>query len=301
MTPPASPIKGIAIGFLGYFLFSCGDAAAKALGGKLPVTEIGFFSILFAAFVLLFLKPREESWRDAWRPRHPRLVLLRGLSGAIAGILAIYAFISLPFAEAYALIFLSPSIATILSIFFLGEVVGWRRWTAVALGFGGVLLIVRPGFETLALGHLAAFTVSFLAAITVIILRKLGPTERRVSLLGSVIVAALLANGVLMLPHFVWPGLEEWPLLVLAGCCAGLAQFCLVTATRLAPANRVAPAQYSQMVWALIIGGLLFGEFPDALAQAGIVLIAASGLFTFLREEVRGGWWSRIILQRNRT
>jgi len=301
MHPTVPPYKGIAIGFLAYLLFSCGDAGAKALGGKLPVTEIGFFSTLFAALVLLVLRPRGERWRDAWRPRHPKLVLLRGLTGAAAGILAIYAFISLPFAEAYALIFLSPSIATVLSIFLLGELVGWRRWLAVAFGFCGVMLIVRPGFEELALGHLAAFAVSFCAAITVIILRKLGPTERRVSLLGVVIAASLLANGVLMLPHFRWPGMAELPLLALAGGCAGLAQFCLVAATRLAPANRVAPAQYSQMVWAILIGGLFFAEFPDGLAQAGIVLIAASGLFTFMREEIRGGWWSRIILQRDRT
>jgi S-adenosylmethionine uptake transporter len=297
----SQPYRGIAIGFLGYLLFSCGDAAVKALGGKLPVFEIGFFSTLFAALILLVLRPREERWRDAWRPRHPKLVFLRGLTGAAAGILAIYAFTTLPFAEAYALIFLSPSIATVLSIFLLGEHVRWRRWFAVALGFGGVLLIVRPGFEELALGHLAAFAVSFCAATTVIILRKLGPTERRVSLLGAIIIAALLANGILMLPGFRWPTLAELPLLALAGGCAGLAQLCLVAATRLAPANRVAPAQYSQMVWAIIIGGLFFGELPDGWATAGIVLIALSGLITFLREEARGGWWSRIILQRDRT
>src|SRR5688572_30344497 len=164
MTAAHSPIKGIALGFLAYFLFSCSDANVKALGGQLPVFEIGFFSTLFAALVLLFLKPRDERWRDAIRMRRPGLVALRGVAGATAGILGIYAFTTLPFAEAYALIFLSPSIATILSIFLLSEQVGWRRWTAVGIGFAGVLAIVRPGFETLELGHLAAFAVSFCAA-----------------------------------------------------------------------------------------------------------------------------------------
>ena len=164
MTAANSPIKGIGLGFLAYFLFSCSDANVKALGGHLPVFEIGFFSTLFAALVLLFLKPRDERWRDAIHMHRPRLVALRGLAGGVAGILGIYAFTTLPFAEAYALIFLSPSIATILSIFLLSEQVGWRRWLAVALGFAGVLAIVRPGFETLELGHLAAFAVSFCAA-----------------------------------------------------------------------------------------------------------------------------------------
>ena len=300
MSSPHSPIKGIALGFLAYFLFSCSDANVKALGGRLPVFEIGFFSTLFAALVLLFLRPRDERWRDAFHLRRPRLVLLRGLAGATAGILGIYAFTTLPFAEAYALIFLSPSIATILSIFILAEQVGWRRWLAVALGFAGVLAIVRPGFETLQLGHLAAFAVSFCAAGTIIILRTLGQAERRVSLLAAVILTSLLMNGVLMLRGFHWPAPEDLPHLAIAGGFAGAAQLCLILATRAAPANQVAPAQYSQMVWAIVIGGLFFGEFPDLPAVIGICLVAASGLFTFLREETKGRWWSRVVLQRDR-
>jgi drug/metabolite transporter (DMT)-like permease len=300
MTAAHSPIKGIALGFLAYFLFSCSDANVKALGGRLPVFEIGFFSTLFAALVLLFLKPRGERWRDAIYMHRPGLVALRGIAGAAAGILGIYAFTTLPFAEAYALIFLSPSIATILSIFLLSEQVGWRRWLAVALGFAGVLAIVRPGFEALELGHLAAFAVSFCAAGTVIILRTLGQNERRVSLLAAVILTSLAANGILMLPYFRWPLLEDMPYLAIAGGFAGAAQLCLILATRSAPANQVAPAQYSQMVWALLIGALFFAEFPDLPAIIGICLIAVSGLFTFLREETRGRWWSRVILQRDR-
>ena len=300
MTAAHSPLKGTGLGFLAYFLFSCSDANVKALGGHLPVFEIGFFSTLFAALVLLFLKPRDERWRDAIRMRRPGLVALRGVAGAAAGILGIYAFTTLPFAEAYALIFLSPSIATILSIFLLSERVGWRRWLAVALGFAGVLAIVRPGFEALELGHLAAFAVSFCAAGTVIILRTLGQTERRVSLLAAVILTSLLVNGILMLPDFHWPRLEDYPNLAVAGGFAGAAQLCLILAARSAPANQVAPAQYSQMVWALLIGAIFFSEFSDLPAVIGIGLIAISGLFTFLREETRGRWWSRTILQRDR-
>jgi len=300
MSSPHPPIKGIALGFLAYFLFSCSDANVKALGGHLPVFEIGFFQILFAALVLLFLRPRDERWRDALRVRRPGLVALRGIAGASAGILGIYAFTHLPFAEAYALIFLSPSIATILSIFILNEQVGWRRWLAVAIGFTGVMTIVRPGFETLELGHLAAFAVSFCAAGTIIILRTLGQTERRVSLLSAVILTSLLLNGTLMLRDFHWPALNDLPYLAAAGVFAGIAQLCLILATHAAPANRVAPAQYSQMVWAIVIGGIFFAEFPDVPAMIGIGLIAISGLFTFMREETRGRWWSRIILQRDR-
>jgi drug/metabolite transporter (DMT)-like permease len=103
-----------------------------------------------------------------------------------------------------------------------------------------------------------------------------------------------------MLEDFRWPAAADLPYLAMAGVFAGAAQLCLILAARSAPANQVAPAQYSQMVWALVIGGLFFSEFPDLPAIIGIGLIAISGLFTFLREEAKGRWWSRIILQRDR-
>ena len=114
------------------------------------------------------------------------------------------------------------------------------------------------------------------------------------------ILTSLLVNGVLMLNNFHWPAVADLPYLAMAGGFAGAAQLCLILAVRSAPANQVAPAQYSQMVWALVIGGLFFAEFPDLPAVIGIGLIAISGLFTFLREETRGRWWSRTILQRDR-
>ena len=99
-----------------------------------------------------------------------------------------------------------------------------------------------------------------------------------------------LAALALMLKGFRWPLLDHLPNLIAAGVFAGTAQLCLILATHSAPANQVAPAQYSQMVWAIVIGGLFFAEFPDLPAIVGICLIAISGLFTFLREETKGRW-----------
>jgi drug/metabolite transporter (DMT)-like permease len=109
-----------------------------------------------------------------------------------------------------------------------------------------------------------------------------------------------LTNGVLMLKGFHWPLAHDLPNLIAAGGFAGAAQLCLILATRSAPANQVAPAQYSQMVWAILIGGLFFAEFPDLPAIIGICLIGVSGLFTFWREQTRGRWWSRTVLQGDR-
>lgn len=291
---------GILLGFLGYFVYACSDAFIKHLGGHIPVFEIGFFTSVFAILPALLTKDREDSWRSVLVPHRPKLVLLRMTSGTLGGILAVVAFTSLPLADAYALIFLLPVFVTILSTLILKEPVGWMRWSAVIAGLIGVLLVVRPGFREILPGHLAAVGCAFCGAVTVIVLRVLGPTERRITLIGSVVLSAFVVNGILMIPHFVMPSLNILPYVVAAGLCAGSGHLIQVYATRAAPANRVAPTQYSQIIWATIIGAMFFNEFPDAFGIAGMTLVALSGLFTFLREEKRSGWSRRTPLDRNR-
>lgn len=296
----AAMLQGVALGFLTYGVFACGDAGVKALGGTLPVFQIVFFTTLFASAVLFFHRPRGEHWRNLFRMKRPTLVLLRAASGVIAGILGVVAFTSLPLAEAYALIFLMPMFVTVLSVPFLKEAIGWRRWSAVLLGLAGVALVVRPGFRELLPGHFAAMGVAFFAAVTVITLRAIGHSEQRVTLMGTAMLAALAVNGVLMLPEFVMPAPNQLALLAFAGTCGGIGHMGMMAALRRAPANRVAPTQYSQIVWAVLIGALIFHERPDTLAVAGIVIVVASGLFTFIREEQTAGWSRRAFFMRNR-
>ncbi len=281
-------VKGILLGFAAFGIFSCGDACVKALGGRLTVFEIGFFTTLFAFIAVPFVKRPSERWREMFRMHSPKLVLLRTLAGVTAGVLGIYSFTHLPLAEVYALIFLAPLFVTILSIPFLGETVGWRRGLAILVGFLGVLLVVRPGFRELLPAHLAATGIALCGAITVLVLRALGPTEKRITLMGVVFFASLTVNGAIMLTDFHLPAPTDFVLTAVAGLCGGTGHMLLMAATRAAPANRIAPAQYSQIVWALILGALFFGELPDATAFAGIALVTLAGLFTFVREEKRG-------------
>ena len=293
-------LKGVALGFLTYGLFSSADALIKSLGGELPVTEIVFLATLTSFIVILVLRPRGERWRDMFRMNHPKRVLLRAACGIVSGIGATFAFVTIPLAEAYAIIFLSPVLVTLLSIPLLGERVGWRRIGAVVLGVAGMLLVVKPGFRELHPGHLAAFIVAFAGATSMIVLRMIGQTERRVSLIGVVMVSALVVSGILMIPVFVWPSTEAWLKLCLIGVLGGTAQMTMMAATRIAPANRVAPAQYSQVIWAVVFGVLFFAEVPDWIALVGIGMIGLSGLFTLLREDKVSGWPRRVPLLRNR-
>lgn len=293
-------IKGVLFGFLTYALFSCADACTKALGGTLPVFEIAFFITLASFSTFGFARSKSERWRETFRLNRPRLVFLRAISGTAAGIFGIYAFTTIPFAEAYSVLFLMPLFATMLSIPVLGEKIGWRRWLAVGIGFVGVLLVVRPGFHQLHLGHLSAVASAACASVSIVTLRNIGPTEKRISLLAVLYLTALTVNGVLMIHVFRIPTTLDIGLIILAGIVGGFGQISMLAATRLAPPNRVAPSQYSQIIWAIVLGALFFGEFPDGVAVAGMVLVVCSGLFTFLREEQLRGWSRRTILMRNR-
>lgn len=293
-------LKGVALGFFTYAMFSSADALVKSLGGELPVMEIVFLATLSSFIVILMLRPRGERWRDMFRMNHPKRVMLRAACGIVAGIGSTLAFTTIPLAEAYAIIFLAPVLVTLMSIPLLGEKVGWRRIGAVALGLIGMLLVVKPGFRELHVGHLAAFIVAFAGATSMIVLRMIGHTERKVSLIGVVMVSALVVSGILMVPDFVWPSTDAILKVCLIGVLAGIAQMTLMAATRLAPANRVAPAQYSQVIWAVLFGALFFAEFPDWIALVGIGMIGMSGLFTLLREDKVSGWPRRIPLLRNR-
>jgi S-adenosylmethionine uptake transporter len=291
---------GILLAFASYFAFACGDAALKGIGDRLPVFEIGFYVPLFALLPALFTKRPEDNWQNVFVPRRPGLLAIRMASGTLGGILGVVAFTTLPLAEAYALIFLLPVFVTVFSWLVLKEKIGWRRWLAVIGGLLGVLLVVRPGFREVLPGHFAALGVAICGAVTVIVLRVLGPSERRITLIGAVLVAAILVNGALMVPEYATPDRGLWPILVLAGICAGMGHLLIVFATRLAPAARVAPTQYSQIVWATIIGASFFGEYPDALSLVGMTLVAVSGLFTFVREKEIADWPDRVPLIRNR-
>jgi S-adenosylmethionine uptake transporter len=293
-------LQGVLLGFVGYALFSCSDAVIKSFSGKLSIFEIAFFVTLFAAIPLVLSRPKEERWRDFWRPHHPVGVNVRAICGVLGGMCSIYAFTHVPLAEAYALIFLLPLVVTILSAIFLKEPVGWRRISAVLAGFAGVIIVLRPGFREIELAHLAGGAVALLGATGMIILRHIAKTERRTSLVAVGYCYSLTVNGILMLPTFVMPEGTIMLRLVAIGCMAGVAQLCTISASRLAPANMVAPTQYSQILWAVTLGAVFYAEYPDRWTLLGLAVIAVAGLFTFLREEQRFGWNRGIPVMRNR-
>lgn len=275
---------GVAFAAIAFALYSCCDALIKSLGSSgLGVNEIAFFATLFSVVPGILSKPRRETWRGVVQLQHPWLLHLRAVFGIIGFMCGIYAFSTIPLAEAYSIIFLAPVFVVVLSIPLLGETVSARRWVFLAASFAGVLLVVRPGFRDLQLGHLAALAAAFCGAGTGLVMRRIAGREQRITIVLVTAFYIMLANGTLMLMHgLVTPSPEQWMRLAAIGAFMGIGHLLFITANKRAPASHVAPMQYSQIVWAILLGASFFGEFPDALAVAGLAVIVMSGLLNLL-------------------
>jgi len=285
---------GVLFSLVAYFLYSCCDAIIKGFGSDLAVFEIAFWTALFSFLPVIFTKPKEEKWTDFWHMRHPWLVNLRSISGVIGNMAIIYSFTTIPLAEAYSIAFLAPIFVVFLSVRFLGENVSWTRWMFLAFTFLGVLLVVRPGFRELQLGHLTAVLASIAGAITTTLLRKVAPFEKRVSLIGIPLTYTVVINFILMQPTFEWPTPTEFALLLTIGAIGGTGNLLFIAATRRVDASRIAPGQYSQIAWAIVFGAIFYSEFPDLVAWLGLAVVAAFGIMNVVNDETRIRIFSRL-------
>jgi S-adenosylmethionine uptake transporter len=283
--------RAIFFAFASFAVYAAGDALIKAASSSADTFTIAFFVTVFAFIPVLFARPADESWTAMFQMRTPALTLLRAVAGVGAGMCGFYAFAHLPLAEAYTLIFLMPFFVTVLSIVFLKEQVGWRRWSALAIGMIGVLIVIQPGFRAIVPAHFAAIAAGFCGAVALVIVRQIGAVEKRTSLLGVSLVAALMANGaVLVVKGFVIPAPYVLVQLAITGLLHGVATLMLIYASCNIPANRIAPIQYSQLIWGVVFGIIFFAEWPNGWAYFGLALVALSGLATFIREDIRGVW-----------
>lgn len=286
--------KGIFFGFLAYSAFALSDAFVKLLEGSRDAYEVAFFGALLGSLALPFMKQPDDRWLDIVLTQYRGMWLLRAAAATVSTISSVMAFTLLPMAEAFALIFLQPAFVTILSVFFLKEDVRWRRWAAVAIGFAGVMIVLHPGFRALSLGHLAALLCGLSSAVSVIIFRVLGSTEKKITLYGAGLIGPFLVCGLLMLADFSLPTQQQWLLILGYGLLAAVGNVLLIFASHFAPASHVAPTQYIQMLWGIGLGYVLFQHAVDAPTVMGAAIIIASGLITLVREQQRTIWWRRI-------
>ncbi|MBL8599251.1 MAG: DMT family transporter [Devosia sp.] len=286
---------GVLYAFAAYALYSCCDAIIKGLGHGLSVYELAFFTTLFSLVPVFLTTPKGENWLYFWKLKNPLLVHLRGVSGVLGNLCIIFAFVTIPLAEAYSIAFLAPIFIVLISVTVLKETVSLQRWLILAASFIGVLIVVRPGFRDLSLGHLAALGSAFFGAITTTVLRRVAKEETRVSLIGMATLYIVVVNGTLMLVTGAVrvPTWTELAWLMLIGALGGTGNMLFIAATRAVQASRIAPLQYSQIFWAILFGAVFYYEYPDAVGIVGLFVIVIAGILNVLSGDARLRIFSR--------
>lgn len=277
-------LKGVGLALIGFATFSMHDALIKSVQG-VPVFQVVFFVVLFSFVPFSFLVGIEKSERSL-RPRLPLLVALRCLF-TVGGLLCgFYAFTHLPMAEAYSLLFSAPILITLLAIPVLGERIKLFRGAAILLGLGGVYIVLSPSGSSFSIDHGVALAGAFCVACTSVVTRKIGSREHGMTLILFPMLTNVIVSGVLM--SFVYIPIPGSVLLKLAGIgiLSVIGQWMMIQAYRTTQAQFVAPMQYSQMLWALIYGSLIFNESIDQRVLLGAAVIVLSGLLFIWRELV---------------
>jgi drug/metabolite transporter (DMT)-like permease len=268
--------------------FSVNDAAAKFLTTQMNFGQVMLLRGLFACVLIGALTAHQGALRP-WRMLLVPAVALR-VCGEIGGSGLFLAALSfLPLGNVTAIVQSLPLAMTLGAVLLLGEPVGWRRWMAIAAGFIGVLIIVRPGAEGFNQYSVLALVSVCFYAMRELVTKKI-PAEIPtlfVSFLTTIAVTA--AGAVLVFPLGGWhePSLQSTSLLALAAVTTLIGYQCAIAALRAGDISTVAPFRYSQMLYAMLLGFVVFGEVPDHAMVFGAVVIVLSGIYAFHRERVR--------------
>jgi drug/metabolite transporter (DMT)-like permease len=278
-------LAGVGLMLLSIFMFSFGDALGKFM---VATYSVGQLLWLRACAALLVLAPM--IWRhrvDFIRLERPWLQLLRVILSTLEVAAFFLATVYLPLADVITYYLACPIFVTALSAIVLRERVGWRRWTAVLVGFGGVLIALRPSTQTVSWPAMIALGGSMSFAVLMLITRSLRATPDIV--LASSQFVGTFALGALMSPFgWVTPSFGSLVLFAAAGCISVSALLCVNRSLKLAPASVVVPYQYSMIVWAVAFGYVVFGDVPSAATIVGAAVIIGAGFYIFLRERDLG-------------
>lgn len=292
------PFLGIALKLLSALAFTLMSAGIKLVSDRYPVGELVFFRSFFALLPLLVWLAWQGDLINAVRTRNLKGHFLRGIIGGcgmFSGFMALY---YLPLPDAVTIGYASPLMVVVLAAIMLRETVRAYRWTAVVVGFIGVLVMISPHFGASALarglsggpavGALFALLGASCAALATIQVRRLTVTERT----GAIVFYFSVLSSLLGLSTIVlgWrmPTPEEWAILLGIGILGGIGQILLTESYRHADASLVAPFEYTTMIWALLIGWFVFGELPGRTVLIGGAIVAAAGIFVLWRERKLG-------------
>jgi drug/metabolite transporter (DMT)-like permease len=281
--PHSTALRGILLMLVGNGLLTLSDAVTKWLTAGYPVGQIMTLRALFTLLPILLFAWHAGGLRTL-RVRNVRLQTGRALCAVASTFLFVGGLVYLPLADCIAIAFSGPLFVTALAIPMLGERVGWRRWSAVFVGFIGILVMLRPGSNAMHWAAVLPLLGAVSGAFRDIMTRKDRLTASPVAVLAFTMGAVGLA-GVTTIP-FGWEPVKGWDLLLLggAGLLVGTAQYLVIHAFYAAEASLIIPFKYLSLIWAALFGYLMWGDVPDRWLVTGAGLVVGSGLYIMHRE-----------------
>ena len=254
------------------------DGFAKFLSSDLPILQITwaryFFTVFFILPIMFFFFKKKLVWTDK-----PKLQFIRGLILLSANVCFFYSISVISLPKALTLAFVAPLIVTAFSPVFLGEKVGFRRWSAVVIGFIGSLIVIRPGFVEINLASLAALGTGVMYGFYLIITRKLSTSDNPLlTLLFTGVVGTFIIS--IFMPFFwVSPTFSQWSMMISLGIFASIGHLLLILSLKYADASKLAPLSYFEIITNTIIGYYFFNDFPDNWTFLGLFIIVLSGIY----------------------
>ena len=263
-------------------IFTIVSAFVKELGGEISVFQV--LLIRQATMTVTVLPVIAKDFPDALRTKSLKLQVARVIFAMMAMVGSFLAIQHMPLADATALSFAKSLFVTVFAIIFLKEVAGFSRWAATIVGFGGVLIIVQPGADGIDVFALAALAGAAGAAMVAIIIRHLSQFDRSITILSY--QAILVGATMLPLGIYFWvpPSLEQWAMMIAIGLLSVAGQFANIAGFRAGEASAVAPMDYSRMVFAVLIGIVIFLEWPSLATLAGALIIVGTSFYTVRAE-----------------
>lgn len=303
-----SNLQGAFCALVAALCFSLNDVGIKFLSDQYALHQVVFFrSLVGLVTFLAFIVPLSGGLARVVRTRRLAWHLLRGLCVVLANSCLFLGLAALEIADAVAIFFVSPLMIALMSILFLKERVGPRRWAAMVVGFGGVMVIVQPGTSAFQLASLLPIAAAFLYGVMHIVARRIGGTESAATMTFYILVTFILVSSAIGLAvgdgRFAGSGhpsleflLRAWapvdwadvPILVMLGVSGVTGGYLISQAYRIAEAAFAAPFEYVSMPMAVMWGITVFGTFPDRSAWIGIALVLGSGLYLVWREAAKG-------------
>lgn len=289
MSQSQKNLRGIVAMMIAMLFFVGNDALMKLARVSLETGQALVVRGLFALAALAVVMSATRGWKDLPLAFH-RLALMRAGTESVIAALYISALSAMALADITAILMLTPLILTAFSVLFLAEKVGWRRWSAVVVGFFGILLVIRPGGQAAPIWAIAlAFASSVLVAVRDLMTRRMPVAIPSLMLTLSTTLATMAAGLGLLLAGQSWQPLSPIVVAQLAGAAIFvlIGNFAVIEAFRQTDLSVVSPFRYSVIVWAVLLGFVLFGEVPTTVSILGLALVIGSGLYTVHRERIR--------------